>query len=190
MASGGPPDKLNDRHRLVATYRSLGWTWPAIAAKVGLNPVRLSLIGQSPLFQAEVARLRHEFQSGTLEMVSQRIAAEAVPSVNRLSDLRDQGSNLMVARASASDLLDRAVPKKTQVDETRTLRLSLSPEAVSLMRQAMHEDGAGAEDAELVAAVEARPATRNGDRPAIHVETFDEALAALQEAEAATQEVL
>jgi hypothetical protein len=133
MASGGPPDRMSPRHRLIAMLVAAGRPHVEIAETVGLHPSRIATIAGSPLFQALV----REFQSDMVARISDvtaRLHAEAGPTLAKLLSLRDGAAKEETQLAAANSLADRipALSRKTQEGE-RTLRVLLSADVEPLV---------------------------------------------------------
>lgn len=161
ISSGGPPDTLNDRHRLLASYIALGYSREDAAAKCGISKGRVDTIMTSPLMTHEIAqerrRIRERITADALGLLQQ----EAVPSVRRLVGLRDQDDNRTVALGATNSILDRVIPKTTRLEEDRTLRIVFDAEILTDMREAMIEDGAFVDVEEALG-----QATASGEQPA------------------------
>ena len=182
MTSGGPPDALNDRHRLLATYIALGYTNEEAGRELDLAPNRISIIRQSPLFAHEVEqerrRIRTQITADALGLLHQ----EALPSVRRLAELRDQSDNLNVALGASNSIVDRVVPKTLRHEEERTLRIVFDAEVLAEMREALVEDGAFVEVEEALALPDPEGVHRADPGP--RLESLDDVLAALRADEA------
>jgi hypothetical protein len=133
MASGGPPDRMSPKHRLIAMLAAAGRPHAEIAEAVGLHPTRISTIAGSPLFQALV----REFQADLLARVADvttRLHAEAGATLSKLVSLRDTAQKEETQLSAANSLADRipALSRKATEGE-RTLRVLLSADVEPLL---------------------------------------------------------
>jgi hypothetical protein len=133
VASGGPPDRMSPKHRLIAMLVAAGQSNVEIAETVGLHPSRIATIAGSPLFQALV----REFQSDMVARISDvtaRLHAEAGPTLAKLLSLRDGAAKEETQLAAANSLADRipALSRKALEGE-RTLRVLLSADVEPLV---------------------------------------------------------
>jgi hypothetical protein len=133
VASGGPPDRMSPKHRLIAMLVAAGQSNVEIAETVGLHPSRIATIAGSPLFQALV----REFQSDMVARISDvtaRLHAEAGPTLAKLLALRDGAQKEETQLAAANSLADRipALSRKALEGE-RTLRVLLSADVEPLV---------------------------------------------------------
>lgn len=140
MASGGPPDTLNQRHFVAALMLASGYRQADIARTLGYHPNRLSMIATSPLFRAQVADLQRQLREATLGDAMAMIEREAGASVEVIVGIRDDAGEPGATRLrAANDLLDRhpLLSRRTAVDETRTLRVSFSAADLAQMARAV-----------------------------------------------------
>lgn len=175
MASGGPPDKLTEKHRLIAYMVIAGKTNIEIGRTLGYHPTRISIIRQSPLFQALTAQLQKELQRSTVGDIVDRIMREAGPSVDTIVELRDAAESENVRLAAAQDLLNRnpQTAKISRTEEDRTVRVVLDGDAMRRMASVIAEDEGRADAIPAIA-------TAVSDSP-LRPRTLDEALAALDD---------
>ncbi len=136
-----PPVALNGNHRLLATYLALGYSNEECARELDMSANRIATIKQSSLMAFEVEQERRRIRERITADALGLLQAEAVPSVKRLAELRDQNDNLAVALGGANSILDRVVPKSTRHEEERVLRIVFDADALGEMRDALIEDG-------------------------------------------------
>lgn len=177
MASNGPPDTLSDRHRLLATYIALGYSNEDAGRELKMSAQRVSIIRQSPLFVHEVDSERKRIRERITTDAVTMLGTEAVPSVRRLVELRDQNDNLAVAKGSADSILDRVIPRQVKHEEERTVRIVFDAETMTELRETLIEDGVLA-DVEAAALAELPRALRTS-----LVATLDDVIAEARAAE-------
>lgn len=142
MATGGPPDTLTARHRMIAMLLASGRSQVEIAQAVGMSANRISIIASSPMFQALV----REFQGELLQRladVTERLHAEALPTLEKLVHLRDGGAKEEVQLGAANSLADRipALAKKVKHEEERTLRILYGHDVEAVLEAIAEEKG-------------------------------------------------
>jgi hypothetical protein len=96
-----------------------------VAESLGVSEKVVQTAMASPLFHEFVRQTQAEIKERLLADVVEKLAAEAMPTLLRLIELRDQGRDLKVALGASRELFARHVPAKTQVEEQRTLRVLL-----------------------------------------------------------------
>jgi len=116
MASGTYPDTLSERDILIAHMIVSGIPGRRIAEFFGMAENRVSLIRNSPQMRTLLPRIQKELTESITADVSQRLATETMPTLNRLVHLRDQEEHLPTALGAANSLFDRQVPKVTIAD--------------------------------------------------------------------------
>lgn len=144
MVAGGPPERLNNRHLLMALMVAAGWRQKDIAAKLGFNPNRVSIICGSPLFKAQVQNLQRELRESTVADVVHRIATEAGPSLDVMVELRDHAQAEPVRLSAAKDILDRnpKLARVSKVEGESSLRVSFgAPELRQMFGALLEDDG-------------------------------------------------
>lgn len=181
MAANGPPQSLNEKHKLVALMVIGGATNVEIATALDFHPTRIAAIRSSPLFQALVDQHRRELQARTVGGVIDLILGEGLASVEALVRLRDGAENESVQRSAASDLLDRnpQVARITREDHRAETRVIFDTESLRRLANAVAEDG-GIDEAVVIPAI-----ATNGGPPVIR--PLAEAVAVALAAEAAVQ---
>lgn len=145
MTSGYAPDKLNNRHRVLAYLLAVGRKQNEIAAILEYSPNRVSILANAPDMIAEVARLQNELKGSTFAAFLQKVDEERINTLDRLVYLRDNGTkddNVMLGAAKA--LLDYdpvlAVElNKAQANERDVIRVSLPRGSMMLMAAAEAE---------------------------------------------------
>lgn len=135
------PQKLSERHRLIAWLELGGATNNEIAAALQLTASWVSTVRGSPLYKALLAQMRDRVSGESIEEVKAVLLGEAMNNVQKLIAVRD-GLDPTNARLAANDLLDRTPGlskiHKSEVDET--LRIVLERDALDEIRQAIAED--------------------------------------------------
>lgn len=174
VPSNPPPQRLTERHRLIAYAVIAGKTNVEIARALGYHINRIYAIRQSPLFRALVEQLRKELQAGTIGTVIDRIMNEAGPSVDAIVQLRDSAESESVKLAAAQDLLNRnpSTAKISRTEEDRTVRVLFDSNDMRRMAAVIAED----EGRDAIPAV----ATVVPDSP-LRPRTLDEVLAAFND---------
>ncbi|MGH8596627.1 MAG: hypothetical protein ACREXT_08215 [Gammaproteobacteria bacterium] len=139
MTSGYGPDKLGSRHFLMALMHAAGFRNVDIARQLGYTESRVSIIINSPLFQAQVRDLQGELRDATLGDAMATIEREAGNSVRVLVDIRDAGENGNVRRLAANDLLDRhpSFARRSANTEEHVVRVSFGPRELAQMLRAL-----------------------------------------------------
>lgn len=128
------PDKLNDRHRLIAYMKLGGATRDQIATTLGYATNYVDAIVASPMFKALMDHMRAEMRSKTIGGVVDRIVAEGPRNLEVLMELRDHAESEQVRMTSARDLLDRN-PETAKVSrEDRHIENRIVIDAVALRR--------------------------------------------------------
>ncbi len=142
MVSGGHPEQLTPRHKIIALMVAAGWKQKDIAVELGFHENRVSIIASSPLFRVQVHEIQKQMREGLIDDVSELIKAEALPSVRKIVELRD-GEQVpeTVQLAAATSILDRAVPKITRHEEDHSLTIYLSKDDVGVMDEVAEELG-------------------------------------------------
>jgi len=150
------PDQLSSRHR--ALMRSLIAGIPLIdaARTLGYSIQRASVISNSELFKKEKARMEKEVESTFIDSegskvqtdkVRARLKDEALPSLNKVIELRDKGSE-KVQQTSAFDILDRAgykSPEKIETDATVEVGPGLADAIKEAVKAIKAKDAKGVE---------------------------------------------
>lgn len=141
--SNPPPEKLSARHELAAFLTAAGRKQNEIIQVTGFSQARISIIQNSPLFKAYVKQLQEELKNRTFDEVLDRINAEAIPTLNRLTELRDHGTKEDSVRLGAAQTLLKYVPALRKLEEEDagpkvTLRLERS--GMALVALAIAED--------------------------------------------------
>lgn len=111
------PATWTQRHQMVLQLHLAGWRTKDIARRVGYASGRVSTIVNSPLFQAQKAKLLAEMRGTTLDELLEVIRREAIPNLRFLIAMRDDPTHhggdsrirLRAAKAIA-DLLERYCP--------------------------------------------------------------------------------
>lgn len=136
------PARLSNRHKVAAYLYAAGKRQTEIAELLGYHPNRLSIITKSPLFQAYVREIQGELRGRVVDNVAdvtRLLAEEAEPSVRKLALLRDGASEERTQLGAAKSLLEFAVPKRSIVDEDRTVRVKFDGTALERMARVLDE---------------------------------------------------
>lgn len=178
MTSGYAPDRLRERHLLMAYMVIGGASNQAIADKLSYTYNRVSIIRNSPLFQAYLGQLRRDLEEQTVGDIAKWIHEETPKTLHRLGELRDQDDELGVALGAVKEILARGAPITTKVQEERTVRVLIAADERRAMEAVLVEDGPTVIDVEPDGDDEATPAPR---APAL--QTVEEALAEIRAGE-------
>lgn len=175
-----PPQKLNNKHRLIAYMKLGGATREEIAFQLGYEPTYVSAITESPLFKALMSELQNEMKHQTIGTVVDRIVAEGPKSLQVLVELRDHAESEQIRMTSARDLLDRnpETAKVSREDRRTETRIIVDSRALHRIAGVLQEDNEGVIDLDAVQALSA-PTPPPGIVP------LAEAVAALQATEGA-----
>ncbi len=137
------PQKLNDKHRLIALLMLAGAERPEIAARTGYDPSYISAITHnSPMFKAMLDQLRAEMRQKTIGGVVDRIIQEGPKSVEALVVLRDTAESEQVRVTAARDLLDRnpETAKVSREDRRTETRVVFDGRALAKLAGVLAED--------------------------------------------------
>jgi hypothetical protein len=133
-----PAGSLAPRHQLIGWMLAVGRKPREITETLGISEKTVQVVMGSPLFQAFVRQTQAEIKERLLADVIEKLSAEAMPTLERLIALRDQGRDLKVALGASRELFARHVPAKVHVEEERTLRVLLAEDVEPLL-EAMAE---------------------------------------------------
>lgn len=122
--TGGPPDKLNNRHKFLAALIALGWSNTRAARELGMHPNRVSTIAQSPLFKAIVEQKREAYEKELTSDLLASIREDGPKTFKFLQEMRDAQvpdfdgmtpvDRTKLRLQAAQTLFDRQVPKKVE----------------------------------------------------------------------------
>lgn len=123
--------RLNERHRLIATLIAMGVKNTRIADLFGMDRQSISQIKRRPDVQDAVAIIQDQVFNESIEGFLGAVHAEAIPSVNKLRELRDMSEDEAIQRGAAKDLLNEykewvkpiALPKAGADDNTQRIPL-------------------------------------------------------------------
>ncbi|MCH7759848.1 hypothetical protein IIA15_00380 [candidate division TA06 bacterium] len=167
---GGPPEQLNERHNLMAYMVAIGQKPSDIASILKISPNRISIIKGSPLFKALVRKKQEEISDSMQGNLLDKISGEALPSVEKIVEIRDYGDDPKDQLSAAKELLAYSVSKKHEVsiDETKTIRFET--QELREMFAAFEEDSG------KKAAIDVTPSPDKDDldEERIKVKTIDE----------------
>ena len=153
--------ELRINHFIIATLVATGASHGEIAAVLDMNPGSVQNIATSPLFKAEVLRIRAKLQDMLADSAVAKISQETLRSVNLLVEMRDNSTLAPSLRLRAADsILDRNHrTSKTQRREDITPRqVQLSDSQVELMMTALNDDPIAREAFERCSTGEAQEA--------------------------------
>jgi hypothetical protein len=133
---------LHERHRLAMLLDVSGYKQVEIARILGCSTVWLSGVQQSPLYQAELGKMRNQLHERLLGNVADRLLGEAEKSLNYVAGVRDDHDAAAHLRLRAArDLLDRA-PRTARV--TRQLditpHIELTDDQLKLLTETLQTD--------------------------------------------------
>ncbi len=98
-------------HRVIAMLKVAGNTNKEIAEQTGFSPVAISNILRQPWIQD---LMRQEQARSCRTVVQEVLEAAALPSVEKLIEVRDKAPSMDVQRKAANDLLDRIYGRPNQ----------------------------------------------------------------------------
>lgn len=129
------------RHTLAAFMSALGYTDPQIQGALSYKSIKaVRALKNSPLFKAEVDTFRAEIRDQLLTSFTDRLAKEAIPTLDRLVELRDQSDELKVSLGAAKTLLDRIAPRPlASSTPSQNLTIVLSQEQLAPALDALKE---------------------------------------------------
>ena len=137
------PRSLREQHIVVATMLACGHSMRETANAISLTEAHIATLARSPLFIAEVTRVRQLLQSRLLDNAVNSLQAEANASVAVLIEIRDNPELSATVRLRAADsILDRvAKTSKTHrlVDDTPTAP-QFTDEQIELMIRTLNDD--------------------------------------------------
>jgi hypothetical protein len=133
-----------------------------ISKELSMTPQQVSNVRRSTVFQDQLAQRRailtDKIDSQTTqntvdinEIVNAKLKNEAIAAVEKLCDLRDNSEVDSVARASASDLLDRGgFPKLQKIENSGSSVFVIDKSDLSRIEKALYDDRPETIEAELV----------------------------------------
>ena len=135
--------RLNNSHLTMAVLAASGRRPSEIARVLGYSLNRVSIILNSPLFIAEVDRVRDQFHIAAAEDVLTRLQKESIPTLEALVKLRDKGTSddtvkLGAARELKNFMID-ALPglKHRAEQEAGSVKIKLDAAVLTPLMQAM-----------------------------------------------------
>lgn len=117
------PKSINSRHRALMWRLAIGEKREDVAKDLGFSMVRISQIMQSELFQSELRELQQMIgkqvavdESTKLHgnSVREKLASEAMASLNMLVGLRDNAQSERIKQLSAIEILNKAGYKECE----------------------------------------------------------------------------
>lgn len=181
-----PLNALNGRHQLVMLAMLAGKSNDEIAQTFDLHPTSITRIKSSPLFQAQLDRLRRDLHERTAVSVVERLFAEGGRSLEVAVELRDHAESEGVRLSAAQDLMDRhpSLRKVQKTESEATVRVVFGREDVARIVGVMAEvQGGPSSPPEPKALPPTTFATPTAPPPSIRPETLEELLATLRAAE-------
>lgn len=156
----GAPLRWTPRHHRLVELAVLGLTNNEIAEKLSYSPTRVSqLLNHYDIITA-IAELRATSRARSMGALQDDLAHDARNTFDKLRVHRDAEDPDVSLRACGM-LWDRQIPKRTEVQEEKTLRIILSREDQQYLRQVAAEDDA-AMDAEYTVEDPDAPSTPHG----------------------------
>lgn len=137
---GGPPDKLNERHNLMAYMVAIGKKPSDISSILSISINRISIIKSSPLFRALVRKKQEEIYDSMQGNLIDKISGEAIPSLDKIVEIRDTGDDPKDQLSAAKELLAYSVSKKHEVVIDETKRIVFETQELREMFAAFEED--------------------------------------------------
>ena len=135
--------KLNARHRLVSYMLAGGRSRAEVAEATGFSAAYLTSLIASPLFKAQLTRVRNKISEAAVESVVEDLQARTVGAggnaLDTVLDLMSDAKSEQVRLHAASSILDRAIPKQTKHQEEQIIRLSLDGKALDRMSSVLTE---------------------------------------------------
>ena len=135
--------RLNNSHLTMAVLAASGRRPSEIARVLGYSANRVSIILQSPLFIAEVERVRNQFHIAAADDILTRLQKESIPTLEALVRLRDYGGptdsvKLGAARELKSFMVD-ALPglRHRAEQEAGSVKIKLDLATLTPLMQAM-----------------------------------------------------
>jgi hypothetical protein len=142
------PQKLKSNHYIAATLLACGYSHAEVAVATGFTAMYISILASSPLFAAEVQRLRVQVQSQLVLDASAKLQAEAMNNINTLLTIRDDPNLSPVIRSSvARDMLDRltATAKAKRVATQEPQAVQFTDAQIEQLMSALADDPAARE---------------------------------------------
>ena len=94
---------------------------------------------REPLIEELIAQYRQQMFAGVAKSLEESLVVDAPNTFQVLKDLRDGGSTDKIKLGACATLWDRQVPKKTVVEEDRTVRILISQDDGRRCQQVMQE---------------------------------------------------
>lgn len=146
-------------HQEVIRLASMGMKHTAIAAEVGLTPVQIGNILNSPLARAEVLRLSN-LRDGDAAQISARIRKQVEQALALTEQILDgcvvdkdgevQIPSLSLMQRTASDILDRDPASQKRSTQTKERSGALTTADIAEIVSAAREMGIQMQEAEVV----------------------------------------
>lgn len=119
-------------HRRMIPLIAAGMRPSQIAVELGCSREHVHAITANHEFKEELARYQREVSLGFQQALVTEVARDGLRNLRFLKAVRSgkiagKGEQLRVRVAAATALLDRQLPKRTEVTEDRTIRLKIEP---------------------------------------------------------------
>ena len=143
--------KLNSRHKVMVSYKLRGMTNVQIAKALGISEVAVGYITNSGVFQEELARRAAEVEKidnddivNNLGIARAALEREALPSVMKLAEIRDNAIEPNLARQAANDIVKAAFARENSGPAAGQLGnvIVMNVKQLNLLQQVMKELGA------------------------------------------------
>lgn len=132
-------EQMKPKEALVAYMVAAGLGDAEIIRRLGVKPHVLKVLRGSPLFVELVAEIQQEFRASLLRELLDRMLGEADAALDTIADLRDGARSEAVKLSAATAILDRVAARKSQVDETRIIKIILEEGETRRMKRVLGE---------------------------------------------------
>lgn len=136
------PNRLQERHFIAATLFACGSSNQEVADAIGMSIRYLTVLKNSPLFVAEVQRLRDKLQTQLTQEAKSALHSETNASVAKLVQLRDKATSANIQLQAANSILDR-VPETSKANRNIASSegsMEFTDEQVSFIASALNDD--------------------------------------------------
>jgi hypothetical protein len=146
-----PSKALNHRHRAIALMLATGKKEEDIARLLEYPLDSLTRLLESPLFKAEVERLRSQMSEMTVGSVIERVSDEQLNTVDTLVELRDAGTPQDSVRLAAArelrtwgeSVVPGMQPKRDPKDVQPAVHIHFGAETMAAFTRAKAEEETG-----------------------------------------------
>ena len=147
--------KLNNAHQMMAYLAALGRKPQEIADHFGYTYQRVITLMNGPLFRAQVRELQEELKERSFADLAERLNAEAIPTLDSLIKLRDDGTKEDTVKLGAARVLWESLPpiargkREASSDDNRSIHVHLDMNDMKALESASQEQfGADAKPVE------------------------------------------